>query len=130
MIYDAAATEEARRGVAESVRRSKISLKRSQKIADEGDVITPEILSKIAAIRNYSTSTRQLNRFFGLLVLISALFWAAWKFIEHRGPATRLALSEQKTFGLFGIIVLLQTALMAAFFRLAEFTASQNVRHR
>ena len=128
VIYDAAATEEARRVVAGGVQPVKISLKRSQKIADEGDVITPEILSKIAAIRNYSTSTRQLNRFFGLLVLISALFWAAWKFVEHRGPATRLALSEQKTFGLFGIIVLLQTALMAAFFRLAEFTASQNVQ--
>lgn len=128
VIYDAAATANARKAVAEGVQPVAISLKRSQKIADNGEVITPEILSKITAIRNYSSSTRTLNRFFGLLVLISALFWGAWKFIEHRGPATRLALSEQKTFGLFGTIVLVHTALMAAFFRLAEFTASQNVQ--
>jgi cyclic-di-AMP phosphodiesterase PgpH len=128
VIYDAAATDDARKTVAQGVQPVTIALKRSQKVADEGDVITPEILSKINAIRNYSTSTRTLNRFFGLLVLISALFWGAWKFIEHRGPTVRFALSEQKAFGLFGVIVLVQTSLMAAFFRLAEFTASRNVQ--
>jgi putative nucleotidyltransferase with HDIG domain len=40
----------------------------------------------------------------------------------------RLVLSEQKTFELFGFIVLVQTALMAIFFRLAEFTAAQNLK--
>ncbi len=128
IVYDAAATENARKIVAESVQPITIALKRSQKIADEGDIITAQVLSQIAAIRNYSASTRQLNRFFGLLVLISALFWAAWKFIEHRGIVARLALSEQKTFALFGFIVLIQTALMAVFFRLSDFTAAQNVK--
>lgn len=128
IVYDAAATENARKIVAESVQPVTIALKRSQKIADEGDIITTQVLSQIAAIRNYSASTRQLNRFFGLLILISALFWGAWKFIEHRGIAARLALSEQKTFALFGFIVLIQTALMAVFFRLSDFTAAQNVK--
>jgi cyclic-di-AMP phosphodiesterase PgpH len=105
-----------------------ISLKRTQKIADGGDIITPEILSKIAAIRSYSQTSRQINRFFGLLAIISALFWVAWKFIQHNQVGTRLTLSEEKTFALFGFIIIVQTALMAIFFRLAEFTAAQNLK--
>lgn len=128
VIYDAAATENARNSAAEGVAPVTVALKRTQKIADEGDIITPQMLSQIAAVRNYSSSTRQLNRFFGLLVMISALFWGAWKFIEHRGPAPRLALSERNTFGLFGSVVLAQTLIVSLFFRIAEFTASQNVR--
>ena len=128
IIYDAAATENAKKQVADSVQPITISLKRSQKIADEGDIITSSILSQVAAIRNYSSSNRQINRFIGLLILISALFWGAWKFIEQRGLVQRLALSERKTFALFGFIVVVQTALMAMFFRVADFTASQNVK--
>jgi putative nucleotidyltransferase with HDIG domain len=128
VIFDSAATGNARRSLAESVQPVTIALKRSQKIADQGDIITPEVMSQIAAIRNYSSSTRQWNRFFGLFVLISGLFWSAWKFIEHRGIVPRLALSEQKTFGLFGFVVVAQAGLLVAFFRIADFTASQNVR--
>ncbi len=128
VIYDSVATENARRTVAESVEPVSISLKRSQKIADEGDIITTQILSQVSAVRNYASSTRQGNRFVGLMILVIGLFWAAWKFIEHRGIVPRLALSEQKTFALFGFIVVAQTALMAVFFRLAEFTASQNIK--
>ena len=61
-------------------------------------------------------------------MLISALFWVAWKFIEHNQVGSRLALSTEKTFALFGFIVVVQTALMALFFRLAEFTAAQNIK--
>lgn len=128
VIYDAAATENARRLVSENVPPVTISLKRSQKIADQGDIITPDILSKISAISNYSSATRKYNRFFGLLILITALFWTAWKFILHRGFVPRLALSQQRTFALLGFIVVAQTAMMAAFFRLADFTASQNIK--
>ncbi|MDQ3181532.1 MAG: HDIG domain-containing protein [Acidobacteriota bacterium] len=128
VVFDAVATNNAREAIAKSVSPITVSLKRSQKIVGEGDMITPNTLAQIAAIRDYSTSTRQLNRFFGLLALISALFWVAWKFIQHRGMVSRIVLSEEKTFGLFGSIVLTQTALMAVFFRLAEFTALQNVK--
>ncbi|MGD9563403.1 MAG: HD family phosphohydrolase [Pyrinomonadaceae bacterium] len=128
VIYDAAATENARRMIAESVEPVTISLKRGERIVEEGQKITPQMVLQIAAIRNYSTSTRQWNRFAGLLLLVAGLFWAAWKFIEHRGIVPRLALSEQKTFALFGFIVAVQTVLMAAMFRLADFTASQNIK--
>ena len=129
VTYDSVATEQARQSVMGNVAPVMIQLKRGQKIVDEGDIVTPDALSKINAIRSYSTSTRTTNRFFGLLAIISAIFWAAWKFIQHRGGvAPRLALSEEKTFALFGFIVLMQTILMAVFFRIADFTAAQNIK--
>ncbi|MGH9947000.1 MAG: HD family phosphohydrolase [Pyrinomonadaceae bacterium] len=127
IIYDAAATESGRRVVAESVEPITISLKRGQKIVDQGEPITSTALSQIAAVQNYSGSSRLLNRFIGLLIFVTLLYWTAWKFVEHRGIVPRLALSAEKTFALFGFIVVTQTILMAIFFRLAQFTASQNV---
>ncbi len=127
IIYDAAATDLDRKAQIDSIQPVTVSLKRGQTVVGQGHVVSPEILQQIKAIRDYSSSSRQLNRFFGLLILITALYWAAWKFIQHRGIVPRLALSEQKTFGLFGFIVIIQTAIMAVFFRLAEFTASQNL---
>ncbi len=126
--YDSVATEAARQSAVENVQIPNISLKRGQKIADEGDIVTADILSKIAAVRNYSDSSRQLNRFVGILILISALFWVAWKFVQHRGIVPRLALSPHKTFALLGFIVVVQTGVVAALFRLAEFTALQNIK--
>ncbi len=126
--YDSVATDAARNTAAESIEPRAISLKRGQKIVDEGDIITQPMLSKIAAIRNYATSTRQFNRFAGVLILICGLFWVAWKFIQNRGVVPRLALSPRKTFALLGFVVLVQTALMAVFFRLADFTAIQNIK--
>jgi len=128
IAFDSAATESARQNAAASVQPVTISLKRGQTVVREGDTITTDALSQIVAIRNYSTSTRQVNRFFGLLFLVSALYWVAWKFIQQRGVVPRLALTEEKTFSLFGFVVLAQTALMAIFFRLAEFTAFQNIK--
>ena len=128
LIYDSAATENERRLAAEGVEARTIALKRGETIVEEGHKILPEMLPKIAAIRNYSTSSRQWNRFAGLLLLVVGLFWGAWKFIEHRGIVPRLALSEQKTFALFGFIVAAQTLLMALMFRLADLTASQNIK--
>ncbi|MCY7346588.1 MAG: HDIG domain-containing protein [Pyrinomonadaceae bacterium] len=128
IIYDGVATDNARQSIEKTVPPVTISLKRGQTIVREGDTITPSVLSQISAIRSYSDSTRRLNRFFGLLALVCALFWIAWKFIEHRGVMPRLVLSEEKTFALFGFVVLAQTTLMSVFFRLAEFTAAQNVK--
>ena len=126
--YDSVATDTAKAAAAENLQPKIITLKRGQKIANEGDIVTPDILSKLTAIRDYSSSSRQLNRFFGLLIFITSLFWAAWKFIQHRGILPRLALSAEKTFVLFGFIVLAQTVVMAVFFRLADFTAIQNIK--
>ncbi len=128
VTYDSVATEKARESVTKEILPVTIALKRTQRIVSEGDIITPEVLTRISAIQSYSSSTRQINRFFGLLAIVSALFWIAWKFVQHSGNVSRLILPEKKTFALFGFVVLIQTALMAIFFRLAEFTAVQNVK--
>lgn len=128
VAFDSVATQKAKNDMIKSVEPVSISLKRGQTVVREGDTITTSALSQIAAIRNYSSSTRQWNRFFGLLAIITALFWVAWKFVQHRGYVTRLALTEEMTYALFGFIILIQTVLMALFFRIADFTAAQNLR--
>ena len=126
--FDSVATETARKAAADNIEPINISLKRGQKIADEGDIVTPATLARINALRNYASSSRQLNRFVGVLMFVTGLFWLAWKFVQHRGVVPRLALSPGKTFALLGFIMVIQTALMAGFFRLAEFTAIQNIK--
>lgn len=126
--FDSVATENARQGAADRIEPVVVSLKRGQKIANEGDSITQPMLSKINALRNYSSTSRQINRFLGILALVTGLFWLGWKFIEQRGVLPRLALSSRKTFALLGFVIVVQTALMAVFFRLAEFTAAQNIK--
>lgn len=127
VVYDAAATEKAREAAAKEIQPVIVALKRTQKIASQGDRITPEMLAQISAVRAYTNSNRQWNRFFGLLAIVSVLFWTAWKFIEHRGQTlARIFLSEERTFALFGFVVLMQTALTIIIFRIAEFTAAQN----
>jgi len=126
--YDSVATETAKKAAAENVQAETISLKRGEKVVDAGQVIKADTLSKIAAVNSYSSTTRQGNRFLGLLALITALYWIGWKFIEQRGMLPRLALSAEKTFALFGFVAVAQTFLMAVAFRLADFTAAQNVK--
>src|SRR5207249_3589541 len=107
--YDSAATETARSNAAESVQPKTITLRRGQKIIDAGDIVTPEAISKLAAINSYSLTTRGFNRFLGLLLFVTALYWVAWKFIQNRGILPRLAGSAEKTFALFGFIAAAQT---------------------
>ena len=126
--YDSLATDNARRSSAETVKTLPIELKRGETIVDKGHIVTADVMSKIAAVNSYSSSTRQGNRFLGLLILISALYWVAWKFIQHRGMLPRLSLSAEKSFALFGFVTVAQTLLMTALFQLAQFTAAQNTR--
>jgi putative nucleotidyltransferase with HDIG domain len=122
------ATETAREAAAMNAEQHAVILRRGQKVVDVGEVITGDTLSKIAAVRNYTTGSRVLNRFLGLFLLVTALFWVAWKFVQHRGVLPRLALSAERTFALIGFVVLVQTIIAAFLFRLADFTAAQNVR--
>ena len=125
--YDEEATSSAKSELTRNIEPVRVSLKRGQIIVREGDTIDDTALSRITTIREYTNSSRNLNRFFGLLLIITALFWIAWKFIQHRGYVGRLDLSTEKTFALFGFIIVIQTFLMAVSFRLAIFTAAQNV---
>ncbi len=124
--YDSVATGAARQSAADNIESITISLKRGQKIVNEGESIDAAVLAKIAALRAYSATSRQVNHFVGVLLLVTGLFLLAWKFVQHRGVVQRLALTSRKTFALMGFVVVIQTALMALFFRLAEFTAVQS----
>ncbi len=126
VVFDSGATKSASDAITQNIQPVLISLKRGQMIAREGDTVTPNILAQISAIRSYSETTRKWNRFFGLWILIIALYWLAWKFIEHRGTVLRLTLEPETTFALFGFVILVQTLLMSLCFRLSEFTAAQN----
>ena len=128
IAYDSVATETARANAADGVQVKPIVLRRGQTVIDAGNVVVPETLSKINAINNYSSTTRRFNRFLGLLLFVSALYWVGWKFIQNRGNMHRFAGSAEMTFALFCFISVVQTLLMAVFFRLAEFTAAQNVK--
>ena len=127
--YNAQATNLAREAAASSIPVITVSLKRNQTVAREGDTVTAEMLTRISAIRDYSRSNRQVHRLLGLLAIIGGLFWVAWKFIQHNYLVSpRLTLSAERTFALFGFVVIAQTALMSALFRVADFTAAQNVK--
>jgi len=128
VAYDSVATETARANAADNIQPKPIILRRGQTIIEAGNVVLPETVSKINAINNYSSTTRQFNKFLGLLLFISALYWVAWKFIQTRGQTHRFAGSAEKTFALFGFAAVIQTILSASLFRLAEFTAAQNVK--
>ncbi|MFN3329564.1 MAG: hypothetical protein ACK419_01395, partial [Pyrinomonadaceae bacterium] len=128
VFYDSDATSKALESAAQSVAPVVVSLKRQQKVASEGDYVNSEILSKIKAIENYTTSTRRWNHFFGLLALLTALYWIAWKYIEHRSPILQPLLSAKRTFTLFCSVVIVQVLINTVSFRIAEFTALQNVK--
>ena len=126
VTFDSVASESARESAASAIEPRSIDLKRGQKIIDDGEVITPEALTLIAAVRDHTAASRHTSRFLGLLVIIGALYWIGWRFVHHRGMVPRLALTERKTFALLGFVVFVQTVLSSALFSLAELTAAQN----
>jgi putative nucleotidyltransferase with HDIG domain len=126
VFYDSDATEKALESAIRSVPPVTVSLKRQQKIASEGDYVNSEILSKIKAIENYTKSTRRLNHFLGLLALLAALYWIAWKYIENRGTA--LNIPARKMFALFCSVIIAQVLINTVSFLIADFTALQNTK--
>jgi cyclic-di-AMP phosphodiesterase PgpH len=119
--YDPATTNAARDDAARKVETAYILLKRNQVIAREGDTVTAPVLAQLAAVREYAREGhRWWNQLFGLLFIVAALYWLAWKFIEHRSTAITLSLSTRKAFALVGSAVIVQTILARVGFTLAE----------
>ena len=125
VVLDQAATTIARETAASQVPSVVISLKRGQFLAREGDTVTPEILTQIAAIKTTGHAGRPWQNFFGLLLIVVAVYWAAWKFAEHKSGASALALSKHKAFALVGSAILVQTALMKIGFIFGESVAAR-----
>jgi putative nucleotidyltransferase with HDIG domain len=125
VVLDQTATTMARETAANEIPSVVISLKRGQFLAREGDKVTPEILAQIAAIKTTGHAGRPWQNFFGLLLIVIAVYWAAWKFAEHRSGGSALSLSKHKAFALVGSAILVQTALMKIGFIFGESVAAR-----
>ena len=125
VVLDQTATTTARETAASEVPSVIISLKRGQFLAREGDTVTPEILAQISAIKSTGHTGRPWHNFLGLLVVVIAVYWAAWKFAEHRSGGSVLSLSKHKAFALVGSAILVQTALMKIGFIFGDSVASR-----
>ena len=125
VVLDQTATTTAREAAANRVPSVVISLKRGQFLAREGDTVTSEILAQIAAIKGTGQTGRPWQNFFGLLLIVAAVYWAAWKFAEHRSGGSALSLGKHKAFALVGSAILVQTALMKIGFVFGESVAAR-----
>jgi putative nucleotidyltransferase with HDIG domain len=125
VVVDQPATATAREQEASRAAPVVISLKRNQVIAREGDTVTPSILAQIAAIKSAGQVGKPWYNFFGLLLIVIAVYWVAWKFAEHRSSSSPLTLSKQKAFALVGSAILVQTALMKIGFTFGDSFAAR-----
>src|SRR6185503_4287092 len=102
VVLDQPATVTARETEASRVEPVVISLKRNQVVAREGDTVTPSILAQITTIKGSGHAGRPWHNFFGLLLVVIAVYWVAWKFAEHRSGGSLLFLPKHRAFALVG----------------------------
>jgi cyclic-di-AMP phosphodiesterase PgpH len=126
--FDALATKAMREDAASKIQPVVVELKRNQVIAREGDTVSAHMLAQFAAIRNYARTARRWHNLIGLFFIIAALYWAAWKFIEHRSTSISLSLSKKKAFALVGSAVIVETILMRVGFILGDNLSIQGMR--
>jgi len=125
VVLDQTATAAARETEASRIPPVVISLKRNQVVAREGDTITSSILAQIAAIKSAGRVGKPWHYFFGLLLVVIGVYWAAWKFAEHRSGGSPLSLSKHKAFALVSSAILVQTALMRVGFTFGDSMAAR-----
>jgi putative nucleotidyltransferase with HDIG domain len=128
LTYDAAATERAAQAAESTVAPVYISLKRNQLVIREGDTVTTQTLPQLTAIYEYERTKRPWHHLLGLLAIVTALYWIAWKFVEHRSAVISFELSPRRIFALVGSAVLMETVFMRAGFTIADLTSAQSTR--
>ncbi|HLN97249.1 MAG TPA: HDIG domain-containing protein [Pyrinomonadaceae bacterium] len=112
VILDQTATATAREAEADKIPPVTISLKRNQVIAREGDTVTPAMLAQLAALKTTGHAGRPWHNLLGLLLIVLAVYWAVWKFTEHRSTVSALSLSKTRAFALVGSAIVVETGLM------------------
>ncbi len=128
VVLDQTATATARETAADTVTSVAISLKRNQVLAREGDTVNSGMLAQFAAIKSTGHSGKPWHNLFGLLLIVMAIYWAAWKFTEHRTTSSSLALSKRRAFALVGSAIVVQTALMRVGFIVGDGAAARMSR--
>lgn len=125
VVLDQTATVTAKETEANKVPQVPISLKRNQVIAREGELVTPSMLAQFAALKSTGRSGRPWHYLVGLLLVVTAVYWAAWKFTEHRSTTAMLSLSKRMAFALVGSAIVVETALMRVGFTVGDSVALQ-----
>jgi cyclic-di-AMP phosphodiesterase PgpH len=125
VVLDQTATTSAREIESSKVSEVLISLKRNQVVAREGDTVTPGMLAQFDAIRNAGHSGKPWHNLIGLLVVVTFVYWAAFKFTEHRTATAPLSLSKRRAFALVGSAIVVETTLMRLGFTFAGSLALQ-----
>ena len=125
VVLDQTATATAREIEANKIPPVPISIKRNQMIAREGDTVTPAMLAQFAAMKSTGQAGRPWHNLIGLLVIVFAVYWAVWKFTEHRSTASVLSLSKTRAFALVGSAIVVETALMRVGFTFGDAIASR-----
>ncbi len=104
-----------------------VTLKRNQVVARSGDTVTTKMLAQFDAISKYGDTGRRPQHFIGIFLIVAALYFGAWKFIEHRSLTSTLSLSRGRAFTLVASAILIQTILLRVGAILAETNAAQSV---
>jgi putative nucleotidyltransferase with HDIG domain len=125
VVLDQTATATARETEANKIPNVTISLKRNQVLAREGEIVTPNMLAQFAAMKTTGQEGRPWHHLIGLLLIVFAIYWAVWKFTEHRSVASVLSLSRNRAFALVGSAIVVETALMRVGFTLSDAIASR-----
>ena len=124
VVLDQTGTATSREAAANKIPNVAISLKRNQVIAREGDTVTPAMLAQLAAMKTTGHAGRPWHNLLGLLMIVFAVYWAVWKFTEHRSTASLLTLSKTRAFALVGSAIVVETALMRIGFTLSDSVAN------
>lgn len=125
VVLDQTATATSRETEANKIPNVTISLKRNQVIAREGDTVTPNMLAQFAAMKTTGQAGRPWHHLIGLVLIVFAVYWAVWKFTEHRSMASVLSLSRNRAFALVGSAIVVETAFMRVGFTLSDAIASR-----
>jgi putative nucleotidyltransferase with HDIG domain len=124
VVLDQTATATSREAEANKIPPVAISLKRNQVIAREGDTVTPAMLAQLAAMKTTGHAGRPWHNLLGLLMIVFAVYWAVWKFTEHRSMASVLSLSKTRAFALVGSAIVVETAFMLVGLTLSDSVAN------
>ena len=125
VVLDQSATVTAREMEAKKIPQILTSLKKNQVIAREGDTVTAGMLEQLSVIKGTGHSGRPWHYLIGLLLVVMAVYWTAWKFAEHRSTTAALSLTKRRAFALVGSAIVVQTALMRVGFTFSESVALQ-----
>ena len=128
LVFDQRATQVAQETAAQNANAPTIALKRNQVVAREGDTVTEPMLVQFREIREYERTGRPWHHLIGLFFVVSAIYWAAWKFAQHRNTTITLPLSERKAFALIGLSVIVGTIIMRVCYTFSESIAAQSMR--